>query len=62
MPLKPKGSRRKYSSKTISIIRELKKLGQSHCEIAHQLEIPKFSITIILYREARQSNNPPQTQ
>ena len=47
MPSKPKGSRREYSSETISIILKLKKLGQSHCEIAHHLEIPKsFVITI----------------
>lgn len=48
MPLKPKGSRCKYSSETISVILKLKKSGQSHYEIAHHLEIPKSFITIIL--------------
>ena len=38
----------------------MKKSGQSHYEIAHQLEIPKSFITTILYWEARQSDNPPK--
>ena len=49
MPSKPKGSRREYSSETISVILELKKSGQSHCEIAHHLKISKSSVTTILY-------------
>ena len=60
MPSKPKGSRREYSSETISVILELKKSGQSHREIAHHLEIPKSSVTTILHREARQSDDPPE--
>ena len=60
MPSKPKGSRREYSSETISVILELKKSGQSHCEIAHHLEIPKSSVTTILHRETRQSDNLPK--
>ena len=60
MPSKPKGSRREYSSETISVILELKKSGQSHREIAHHLEIPKSSVITILHREARQSDNPPK--
>ena len=57
MPSKPKDSRREYLLKTSLVILELKKLGQLHHKIAHHLEIPKFSITTILYREARQSGN-----
>ena len=60
MPSKPKGSRREYSSETISVILELKKSGQSHCEIAHHLEIPKSSVTTILHWEARQSDDLPK--
>ena len=60
MPLEPKGSRREYLSKTILVILELKKSGQSYCEIAHHLDIFKSSVTTILYREARQSDDPPK--
>ena len=60
MPSKPKGSRREYLSETISVILELKKLGQSHCEIAHHLEISKSTVTIIFYQEARQLDDPPK--
>lgn len=55
---KSKGFRCKYSSKTISVICELKKLGQSHCEIIHQLEILQSSITTIFYQKTRQLDNP----
>ena len=58
MSSKPKGPRHKYSSETISVIPELKKLGQLHREITHHLEIPKFSVTTILYWETRQSDDP----
>ena len=61
MPSKPKGTKREFSSETISIIFELKKLGQLHREIAHHLEIPKSSVTTILHWEARQSNNTPKS-
>ncbi len=54
---KPKGSRRKYLSEIILVFLDLKKLGQLHSEITYHLEIPKSSITTILYRKARQSDN-----
>ena len=57
---KPKGSRREYSSETISAIIELKNSGQSHNEIAHHFKIPKCSVTTILHRQARQSEHPLQ--
>ena len=60
MPSKPKGSRREYSSETISAIFELKKAGQSHNEIAHHFKIPKSSVTTIIHRKARQSEHPVQ--
>ena len=60
MPSKTKGSRREYSSETISAILELKKAGQSHNEIAHHFKIPKSSVTTIIHREARQSEHPVQ--
>lgn len=51
--LKLKDSSHKYSSETISVIFELKKVGQLHCEIANNLEIFKSSVTIILHQKAR---------
>lgn len=54
---KYKSSRPNYLSKTILVICELKKLGQSYCKIAYHLQIPKFSIIIILHRKVRQSDN-----
>ena len=60
IPSKPKGSRREYLSETISVILELNKSGQSHREIAHHLEILKSSVTTILHRRARQSDDPPK--
>ena len=60
MPSKPKGFRREYSSEIISVLFELKNSGQSHCEIAYHLEISKSSVTTILYREVRQSDNSPK--
>ena len=53
MPSKPKGSRREYSSETISVILELKKSGQSHCEIAYYLKILKSFVITILHWKVR---------
>lgn len=49
MFLKLKGFKYKYLSETILVTYKLKKLDQSHCEIAYQLEISKFFIIIIFY-------------
>lgn len=54
----PKTSRREHSSETISSIIVLHASGQSHSEIAHQIGIPKTSVTRILHRIARDPKNP----
>ncbi len=54
IPSKPKSSIQEYSSETISAILELYKSSQTHGEIAQNFKIPKFSLTTILHRQARQ--------
>lgn len=53
MPAKPKGSRHEYLLETISILMELKNLGQSHNEITYHVKILKSFMTTILHQQAR---------
>ena len=44
-----RGFKYKYLSETTLVILEFKKSSQLYCEIAHYLEISKFTLTIIFY-------------